>query len=103
MANDLARTRGWIECDRQLTAPITLRLEPPFDDRHDIVDLLGLKRAALGDAVPFGQAAAAAGGRGVLGHEDRMSTHGSLLAVILRSGGSQSFSSHAPLKTAASR
>jgi len=42
------------------------------------------QRPSRGNGVPFGEAGAAAGGGGVLGDEDRVPTHRSLLAVIGR-------------------
>jgi len=56
--------------------------QPALDRTEDVIDLLVQERPGRGDVVPLGQTTTAAGGRGVLGDEDRMAPHGSLAAVI---------------------
>ncbi len=60
--------------------------QPAFEYLENIGLFLGGQFPALRDRMPFLQAAAAAGGRGVLSHEDRVVAHGGLLAVIVRMG-----------------
>jgi hypothetical protein len=59
-----------------------LFVEPFFEDGEDVTLLSVVERAALLNPVPFLEAAAAAGGRGVLGDEGRVVAHGRLLAVV---------------------
>jgi hypothetical protein len=62
----------------------------PSHEEEDDVALVGLvKRDAFGDAVPFGEASAAAAGGGVLGGEDGVAAHGGLLSVVGGTGGGE--------------
>src|SRR5215213_1700984 len=61
--------------------------EPFFEDGEDVAFLFIAERAALLNPVPFLEAAAAAGGRGVLCDEGGVVAHGRLLAVVGGLGG----------------
>jgi hypothetical protein len=58
--------------------------QPPLDHCRDVRQLGRPQRLALSDAVPLCQTATAAGRRGVLRDEYRMSLEGGLFAVIRR-------------------
>jgi virulence-associated protein E len=64
---------------RQLAHLLT---EPALDHGQDARPIGLFERAALGYAVPFGEAAAAAGGGRMLGDEHRVAAVGCLLAVV---------------------
>ena len=70
--------------------------QPVLQDLDGVTDLLVRQRAVFGDSVPFGQATAAAGGRGVLGDEDRMTPHGGLPAVVAGRGRGQPIDDELP-------
>ncbi|KFB88463.1 hypothetical protein CR62_04940 [Serratia grimesii] len=60
--------------------------QPQGNDIHNIQLVLFVQCLALWNIMPFGQAAAATGGCGVLGDKYRMSSHGRLFAVIFWKG-----------------
>lgn len=60
-----------------------------MDDLHDIVLLRLAQRAAVGNGMPFFQAAATAGSGRVLGDKHRVTAHRRLLAIIDRRSGRQ--------------
>lgn len=62
---------------------IYLPFNPSHNQGHSIIDFSRIQRPALFDSMPLLNAPPAAGGRGVLGDEDRMPPHGCLFAVIL--------------------
>ena len=63
--------------------------KPAPENIEHILLVVGRQFLAWRDRVPFLQAAAAAGGRGVLSHEDGVVAHRSLPAVIERMSGGQ--------------
>ncbi len=63
--------------------------QPAVDDLHDIVLLRLAQRAAVGNGMPFFQAAATAGSGRVLGDKHRVTAHRRLLAIIDRRSGRQ--------------
>ena len=65
--------------------------EPGDVDGDDEFDLLVGQRTSGGDAVPFGEAAAAAGRGRVLRDEDGVAAHGRLVSVIARRRGREPF------------
>ncbi len=83
---------------RATAASVSARLfqltpQPPLQHGEDARLVRRLQRAPLGDAVPLGETAAAAGGGRVLGDEHGMPAVGRLLAVVARIGGGASRSS----------
>ena len=61
-----------------------LSLYPGHDQRQNELNLLFIEGFAFLDTVPLLNASPAAGGRGMLGNEHRMSAHRCLFAVIFR-------------------
>ena len=60
-----------------------LAVDPPHNQRHNIINLRLTQRPALLDSMPFLNTLPATGGGGMLGDEHRMSAHWGLFAVIL--------------------
>jgi hypothetical protein len=58
--------------------------QPAFVNSQNVFDLLLSQHLPTWNVVPFFEAAAAAGGCGVLGDENRMPAHRRLSAIILR-------------------
>src|SRR5205085_5857305 len=73
-----------------------LECKPPFDDAEHVIELLFGQGVAALDLVRLLQASAAAGGRRVLGHEDRMVAPRRLPPVIARLGGSDALRDEIP-------
>lgn len=69
-------------CSLSMAGRIHLQNQPMVNNLHDVPLLVGAQRPAWRDRVPLFEAAATAGGGGVLGDKDRMAAHWRLLAVI---------------------
>lgn len=64
--------------------PFQISIDPGHDEGGESVDLGIRERTALGDVVPLGDAAAAAGGGGMLGCEHGMTAPWGLASVVPR-------------------
>lgn len=73
-----------------------LRFQPPLDCGKDVALLAVAELSASGDAVPFGEAGATAGGGRVLGNEDRMPAHRRLATIVGRLGWREALGNEIP-------
>jgi hypothetical protein len=62
--------------------PSSLLFEPSLQGGQYVLLLFRAEGLTFGNVVPFFEAGAAAGGRGVLCYEDGMVAHGRLLAIV---------------------